>query len=466
MLLAAAVQLVFGWTKSFPVSIGRPGLRTVGTGARDRRARAARARPRRASTARRAPRAACSARRVVLGRVLDRRAAADARPPRSPRDGAVVNVLIVSGIWPPDVGGPASHAPELAAWLRARGHRVEARDDRRRAARAASRYPVHWVSRRLPPRRPPRGRALALIATRARRADVVYATGDVRPLARRGRARAPSARRRSSPPTRRSSARAAGGSSAADVALPGRRRRAAARVRCGCSATAPSAARRTSSARARTSRTLVVSLARSRRARDACCRTRRPRRPMRIAPTPLGEPPPLAFAGRLTAAKYLDVALEAVRALDGAYARRRRRRPGPRPPRAAARRLGSASASASSARPPRRRCSGSCAARTSMVLPLGVGELPARRRRGARARHARGRDARRRRAGDRRPTARTACSSTAGDVAAFAAAIARYLGDDDAARAAARRGRAVRRELRAATTSTAARADPRRAAAA
>jgi O-antigen/teichoic acid export membrane protein len=30
MLLAAALQFVFGWTKSFPVSIGRPGLRTVG----------------------------------------------------------------------------------------------------------------------------------------------------------------------------------------------------------------------------------------------------------------------------------------------------------------------------------------------------------------------------------------------------------------------------------------------------
>ena len=30
MLLAAMVQLVFAWTKSFPVSIGRPGLRTIG----------------------------------------------------------------------------------------------------------------------------------------------------------------------------------------------------------------------------------------------------------------------------------------------------------------------------------------------------------------------------------------------------------------------------------------------------
>ena len=30
MLLAAIVQLVFAWTKSFPVSIGKPGLRTIG----------------------------------------------------------------------------------------------------------------------------------------------------------------------------------------------------------------------------------------------------------------------------------------------------------------------------------------------------------------------------------------------------------------------------------------------------
>jgi O-antigen/teichoic acid export membrane protein len=30
MLVGAAIQLVFGWAKSFPVSIGRPGLRTLG----------------------------------------------------------------------------------------------------------------------------------------------------------------------------------------------------------------------------------------------------------------------------------------------------------------------------------------------------------------------------------------------------------------------------------------------------
>jgi O-antigen/teichoic acid export membrane protein len=32
VLLAAALQLVLGWTKSFPVSIGRPGLRVIAHG--------------------------------------------------------------------------------------------------------------------------------------------------------------------------------------------------------------------------------------------------------------------------------------------------------------------------------------------------------------------------------------------------------------------------------------------------
>ena len=32
VLVAAALQLVLGWTKSFPVSIGRPGLRVVAHG--------------------------------------------------------------------------------------------------------------------------------------------------------------------------------------------------------------------------------------------------------------------------------------------------------------------------------------------------------------------------------------------------------------------------------------------------
>ena len=32
MLVAAALQLVLGWTKSFPVTIGRPGLRILAHG--------------------------------------------------------------------------------------------------------------------------------------------------------------------------------------------------------------------------------------------------------------------------------------------------------------------------------------------------------------------------------------------------------------------------------------------------
>lgn len=86
-----------------------------------------------------------------------------------------MNVLIVSGIWPPDVGGPASHAPELAEHLGARGHRVEVVTTAEREP-AREPYPVHWTSRRLP-RGVRHADAAARIARSARRADVVYATG-------------------------------------------------------------------------------------------------------------------------------------------------------------------------------------------------------------------------------------------------------------------------------------------------
>jgi glycosyltransferase involved in cell wall biosynthesis len=89
-----------------------------------------------------------------------------------------VNVLVVSGIWPPDVGGPASHAPALAAFLRERGHGVEVVTTAG-AAPPAEEYAVHWVSRRLPPGARHMA-AAGTIARRARRADVVYATSMVR----------------------------------------------------------------------------------------------------------------------------------------------------------------------------------------------------------------------------------------------------------------------------------------------
>jgi glycosyltransferase involved in cell wall biosynthesis len=86
-----------------------------------------------------------------------------------------MNVLVVSGIWPPDVGGPASHAPEVAQYLVEQGHGVEVVVTAAEAP-AAEPYPLHWVSRTLP-----KGvvhlSAAAEIGRAARRADVVYATG-------------------------------------------------------------------------------------------------------------------------------------------------------------------------------------------------------------------------------------------------------------------------------------------------
>lgn len=86
-----------------------------------------------------------------------------------------MRVLIVSGIWPPDVGGPASHAPEVAEFLRSRGHDVEVLTTAS-AAPAPEAYPVRWISRRLPaPLRYAWGAVLS--ARAARHADVVYSTG-------------------------------------------------------------------------------------------------------------------------------------------------------------------------------------------------------------------------------------------------------------------------------------------------
>jgi glycosyltransferase involved in cell wall biosynthesis len=81
----------------------------------------------------------------------------------------------VSGIWPPDVGGPASHAPDVAQFLRSRGHEVEVvtTADMPPAPRP---YPVRAV-----PRHHRAGvrhyRGAALVRRRARDVDVVYTTG-------------------------------------------------------------------------------------------------------------------------------------------------------------------------------------------------------------------------------------------------------------------------------------------------
>jgi glycosyltransferase involved in cell wall biosynthesis len=86
-----------------------------------------------------------------------------------------VKVLVVSGIWPPDVGGPASHAPEVAEFLLSRGHQVEVVTTAA-AEPAPEDYPVLWVRRSLPPG-VRHAEGVRLVREHARRSDVVYTTG-------------------------------------------------------------------------------------------------------------------------------------------------------------------------------------------------------------------------------------------------------------------------------------------------
>ena len=86
-----------------------------------------------------------------------------------------MKILVVSGMWPPDVGGPASHAPEVCEYLHSRGHVVEAATMADRPP-AKQMYPVHWASRRLP-LGARHVSALSLVTRRARGMDLVYSTG-------------------------------------------------------------------------------------------------------------------------------------------------------------------------------------------------------------------------------------------------------------------------------------------------
>ncbi|MDQ3671717.1 MAG: glycosyltransferase family 4 protein [Actinomycetota bacterium] len=80
----------------------------------------------------------------------------------------------MSGIWPPDVGGPASHAPELAEFLLGRGHSVEVVTTAD-APPAEQSYEIRWVDRAAPAG-VRHARVAAWIRERATHADVVYAT--------------------------------------------------------------------------------------------------------------------------------------------------------------------------------------------------------------------------------------------------------------------------------------------------
>jgi glycosyltransferase involved in cell wall biosynthesis len=85
-----------------------------------------------------------------------------------------MRIAFLTGIWPPDVGGPATHGPDLARFLSDRGHHVHVvtMGDGESADRPCE---VEVVSRRLP--FPIRYGKVAALGTRVSRSvDVVYAT--------------------------------------------------------------------------------------------------------------------------------------------------------------------------------------------------------------------------------------------------------------------------------------------------
>ncbi len=85
-----------------------------------------------------------------------------------------MRIVFLTGIWPPDVGGPATHGPEFAHFLAERGHEVVVvtMGDGRPSVEPCE---VVVVSRSSP--FPVRyGRVAAVATRRARTADVIYAT--------------------------------------------------------------------------------------------------------------------------------------------------------------------------------------------------------------------------------------------------------------------------------------------------
>jgi glycosyltransferase involved in cell wall biosynthesis len=87
-----------------------------------------------------------------------------------------LKVLIVSGIWPPDVGGPASHGPELGRFLQSRGHDVRAVTSAGQDGPRHAGFPLRSTNRerRLAVRL---ATGAAAVAVSASGTEVIYATG-------------------------------------------------------------------------------------------------------------------------------------------------------------------------------------------------------------------------------------------------------------------------------------------------
>ncbi|MGB7537162.1 MAG: glycosyltransferase family 4 protein [Anaerolineales bacterium] len=88
-----------------------------------------------------------------------------------------LRITIPTGIFPPDIGGPASYVPRIADSLTARGHTVDVltlSDDPAGGGQYA--FPVRRIRRGMA-RIPRMIRTISAIAASARKADLIYANG-------------------------------------------------------------------------------------------------------------------------------------------------------------------------------------------------------------------------------------------------------------------------------------------------
>jgi glycosyltransferase involved in cell wall biosynthesis len=87
-----------------------------------------------------------------------------------------MKILLVSGIWPPDIGGPASHGPAIGRFLGEHGHQVRAVTTADRAGPIDPGFPLTASRRDRPRLLRVSGGAVAVLAA-APRADVIYGIG-------------------------------------------------------------------------------------------------------------------------------------------------------------------------------------------------------------------------------------------------------------------------------------------------
>ena len=150
----------------------------------------------------RAPRTASGRRHAAVG-------GRDARAPTIRVRLPSMKIIFLTGIWPPDVGGPATHGPDFAAFLRDRGHsvRVVTMGDSEPTERPV---PVDWVTASV--------RSSCAIRSSLPRASGSHvrptSSMQPRPMPPRRPRRSASRSSQSSSPTRPSSARGATASTA------------------------------------------------------------------------------------------------------------------------------------------------------------------------------------------------------------------------------------------------------------